>query len=61
MIIGVIDRWYLGLEWFRLVPSVRWIVSGVGLVAGLALYLIWLWLASRITDNPEEPDPPDVE
>jgi len=61
MIIGVIDRWYLGLEWFRLVPSLRWIVNGVGLVAGLTLYLIWLWLASRITDNPEEPDPQDVE
>jgi hypothetical protein len=44
---GVADRWYLGLEWFSLVPRVRWVVIVVAVVAGLVFYLVWLWRASR--------------
>jgi hypothetical protein len=40
-------RWYLGLEWFALVPMLRVPVAVVGVGLGLAVYFIWLWHASR--------------
>ncbi len=47
LVAGMVDRWYLGLEWFNLVSSIRWIVLGAALFIGLGGYFIWLWLASR--------------
>ncbi|MCH7988350.1 MAG: hypothetical protein IID46_04270, partial [Planctomycetes bacterium] len=48
---GMMDRWYLGLEWFKLISSIRWIVFGAALLVGLGVYFVWLWLASRRTQN----------
>jgi hypothetical protein len=47
LLAGVVYRWYLGLEWFGLVPFVRWPVVVLAVVGGLAGYLTWLWYASR--------------
>lgn len=44
---GEIDRWYLGLEWFGLVPQIRYLVSAVAVLVALAAYLLWLWTVSR--------------
>ena len=47
MVAGVSDRWYLGLQWFKLVPSIRWACVGVSFAVGLLAYFLWLWAASR--------------
>lgn len=44
---GGVDRWYLGFEWFGLVSGSRFVVLGAGVLAGLCVYLAWLWSASR--------------
>jgi hypothetical protein len=60
MLAGVADRWFLGLEWFGLVPHVRVFVVVVAIAIGLACYLRWLWYASRAAmgvspgTNPDE-------
>jgi hypothetical protein len=51
LVAGQVDRWYLGLEWFGLVPTVRWFVIGAAVFVGLAGYFIWLRLASRRTQD----------
>jgi hypothetical protein len=44
---GLVDRVFLGLQWFGLVPNLRWQVVAVGVAAGLAGYFGWLWRASH--------------
>jgi hypothetical protein len=44
---GAVDRLFLGLEWFGLVPPIRWPVLAVGVTAALAGYFGCLWRASR--------------
>jgi hypothetical protein len=44
---GAVDRVFVGLEWFKLVPRIRWQVVCVGEVVGIAVYFTWLWRASR--------------
>jgi hypothetical protein len=67
MLAAVVDRWYLGLEWFGLVSGLRLPVVVVGTSVGLAIYVSWLWFASRETapagpvapaglSQPQEPD-----
>jgi hypothetical protein len=47
LVVGIVDRWYLGLEWLELVPRVRWYVTIFAVVSGMVIYLTWLWYASR--------------
>lgn len=52
---GSASRWYLGLEWFGLVPS-DWasgqlVVVAVGCTAGLSAYVLWLSSAARSPGN----------
>jgi hypothetical protein len=47
LVSGVADRYYLGLEWFRLVSGGRWIVVVVAISVGILSYFLWLWSASR--------------
>ncbi len=49
LVAGQVDRWYLGLQWFNLVSSIRFVVFGVALFVGLVAYFFWLWLAARHT------------
>jgi hypothetical protein len=43
-----LHRWYVGLEWFGLVPYIRPTLSGsLALAAGFALSLIWLYVWYR--------------
>ncbi len=44
---GAADRWYLGLEWFGLVPHAGWAAVAAANVLGLSVYLAWLWHATR--------------
>ncbi len=60
LLAGVVDRWYLGLEWFGLVPPVRILAVGTATLAGLVFYFAWLWYASR-TDNPAPDELGDIE
>lgn len=42
------ERWFLGLEWFGLVPlGLRWWVFGAVLVVGQLVYFAWLRRATR--------------
>lgn len=45
LVAGTVDRWYLGLEWFKLVPRIRWYVATLAATSGLLCYLTWLWYA----------------
>jgi hypothetical protein len=47
----IIDRWYLGFEWFGLVPRIRWIVDAISITAGLVFYFGWLWARSRVDEG----------
>lgn len=47
MLVGSVDRWYLGFSWFELVPRIRWQVMTLTVIGGIACYLTWLWHASR--------------
>jgi hypothetical protein len=44
MLVGAdLGRWYLGLEWFALVPNVSlYLIATIGMLAALILYLLWL-------------------
>ncbi len=43
MLAGTVDRWYLGLRWFELVPYAPGLLALVAIAIGLLTYLIWLW------------------
>jgi len=47
-----LDRWWLGLEWFQLVPSIRGTVTIIAVLATQLVYLAWLWHWSRHTQVP---------
>jgi len=49
---GTLYRWYLGLEWFELVPRMRVVVVGIALTMGLLAYFVWLRYASSRLPNP---------
>jgi hypothetical protein len=46
-------RVLLGLEWFGLVPDLRWQVTTIGLVVGFGAYFVWLWRTSRQPSSPK--------
>jgi hypothetical protein len=56
---AVVDRLFLGLEWFSLVPPLRWQVAVAGMAAGLVVYFGWLWRASRTASAEVPPLPAD--
>ena len=51
LVAGSLDSWYLGLEWFNAVRSIRWIVVTIAIAAGMVCYFMWLWHASREKNN----------
>jgi hypothetical protein len=44
---GGVYRWYLGLEWFRVVVGIRGLVVALSICISLLGYFTWLWYASR--------------
>jgi len=44
---GMLNSWYLGLEWFNVVRSMRWFVEAVAVASGMVGYFTWLWRSSR--------------
>ena len=48
---AMLDSWYLGLEWFNVVRSIRWFVVAVAITFGMVGYFTWLWRASRCSKN----------
>ena len=51
LVAGMTDRWFLGLKWFDLVSSGRWLCFCAAEVIGLGTYFSWLWVTSRRTEN----------
>jgi len=61
LVAGSAYRWYLGLEWFGLVPFAwangRVVVAVVACTAGLAAYVLWLSAAARLRRGSDSAEP----
>ena len=52
---ALIDRWYLGLEWFRIVGNARWIVDGGAMALAFVVYHLWLYSSTKLSPQEREP------
>jgi hypothetical protein len=43
------NRWYLGFEWFGVLPGVRLWVGITAAIVALVVYFVWLWRSARST------------
>jgi hypothetical protein len=47
LIAASVYRWYLGMEWYGILPGIGIWVGSIAVILGLAVYFGWLWRAAR--------------